>query len=48
VYGVYRGGTGRFAEATGTYITKFDGQTLDPTIGFRSIRAISEGRLTTP
>ncbi len=48
VYGVYSGGTGRFAEATGTYITKFDGQTLDPTIGFRSIRAISEGRLTTP
>ena len=48
VYGVYSGGTGRFAEATGTYTTRFEGQNLDPSIGFRSIRAISEGRLTTP
>jgi hypothetical protein len=48
VYGIYNGGTGRFTDATGTYTTKFEGQGLDPTIGFRSIRATVEGRLTNP
>jgi len=48
VYGIYNGGTGRFMDATGSYTTKFEGQSLDPTIGFRSIRATIEGSLTNP
>lgn len=48
VYGAYIGGTGRFEGASGTFITKFDGQNLDPTIGFRSIRATLDGQLTMP
>ncbi len=48
VYGIYNGGTGRFTDATGSYTTKFEGQGLDPTIGFRSIRATIEGSLTKP
>ncbi len=45
--GIYSGGTGRFENATGTWATKFDGFTLDPTIGFRSIRGTATGRLVT-
>ena len=48
VYGAYIGGTGRFEEASGTFITKFEGQNLDPTVGFRSIRATLDGRLAKP
>lgn len=47
-YGTYIGGTGRFEGASGTFTTKFDGQNLDPTIGFRSFRGTLDGRLTTP
>ena len=48
VYGAYIGGTGRFEGASGTFITRFEGQNLDPTVGFRSIRATLDGRLATP
>jgi hypothetical protein len=46
--GVYTGGTGRFAGATGTYTTKFEGQNLDPAGTIRSIQGSSNGRITTP
>lgn len=46
--GVYTGGTGRFAGATGTYTTKFEGQNLDPAGTIRSIQGSSSGRITTP
>jgi hypothetical protein len=45
--GVYIGGAGRFAKATGTWVSDFDGQNLDPPtfggIGFRSIRGTVDG-----
>lgn len=46
--GIYTGGTGRFAEATGTYTTKFEGQNLDPAGTIRSVQGSSSGRITTP
>lgn len=48
VYGVYQGGTGRFEGASGSWTAKYDGYTLDPTIGFRSIRGTATGKLILP
>lgn len=46
--GVYTGGTGRFAGATGTYTTKFEGQNLDPAGTIRSVQGSTAGRIKTP
>jgi hypothetical protein len=43
VSGAYVGGTGRFQTATGDYVSKFDGQFLQPNVGFRSIQGTVEG-----
>jgi len=43
VSGAYVGGTGRFQRATGDYVSKFDGQFLQPNVGFRSIQGTVEG-----
>ena len=43
VSGVYVGGTGRFATATGDFLSKFDGAYLEPNLGFRSIRGTVTG-----
>ena len=43
VQGIYEGGAGRFASATGDFVSKFNGAYLDPSIGFRSIRGTVEG-----
>jgi hypothetical protein len=43
VSGVYVGGTGRFREATGDYVSKFNGQFLEPNLSFRSIEGDVEG-----
>ena len=43
VQGIYQGGAGRFASATGDFVSKFNGAYLDPSIGFRSIRGTVEG-----
>jgi len=43
VSGVYVGGTGRFAGATGDFVSKFDGAYLEPNLEFRSIRGTVEG-----
>jgi hypothetical protein len=45
--GVYNGGTGRFEGATGEWTTTFDGVSLDPSIGFRTIRGTGTGTLVT-
>lgn len=47
-YGIYNGGAGRYAAASGEWTATFDGATLDPSISFRSIRGTSTGRLVTP
>ena len=46
LHGVYGGGAGRFADASGSFTTKFEGQNLDITIGYRSFRGTTEGTLT--
>lgn len=43
VYGGYAGGSGRFAKASGEFVSKFSGAYLDPSIGFRSIVGTVEG-----
>jgi len=43
VSGVYVGGTGRFSEASGNYVSKFNGQFLEPNLAFRSIQGTAEG-----
>ena len=43
VTGAYVGGTGRFAAATGDFVSKFDGVYLEPNLNFRSIRGTAEG-----
>jgi hypothetical protein len=43
VYGVYAGGTGRFEDASGEFMSKYSGAYLDPSIGFRSIAGTAEG-----
>ena len=48
VYGLYIGGTGRFEEATGTFMTPFRGMYLDPAIGFRSYQATVTGSVEVP
>jgi len=48
VYGIYYGGTGRFEGASGSWTAKYDGFTLDPAIGFRSIRGTATGTLIVP
>lgn len=45
VTGAYVGGTGRFENATGDYVSKFDGVYLEPNLSFRSIRGTAEGRI---
>jgi hypothetical protein len=45
--GVYQGGTGRFASATGTYRSTYTGQNLEPFLsGFRSIQGEIKGTVT--
>lgn len=46
VDGVYAGGSGRFADASGEFISKFSGAYLDPSIGFRSIVGTAEGTVS--
>jgi hypothetical protein len=43
VEGVYVGGTGRFEDATGDFVSKFDGAYLEPNLHFRSIRGTVKG-----
>jgi hypothetical protein len=43
VQGAYVGGTGRFAKASGDFVSKFDGAYLEPNLGFRSIRGTVTG-----
>lgn len=43
VTGAYVGGTGRFQDATGDFVSKFDGAYLEPNLDFRSIRGTAEG-----
>jgi hypothetical protein len=43
VEGIYVGGTGRFATATGEFVSKFDGVYLEPNLSFRSIRGTVTG-----
>ena len=43
VSGAYVGGTGRFQTATGDFVSKFDGQYLEPNLSFRSIQGTVEG-----
>jgi len=43
VSGAYVGGTGRFQRATGDFVSKFDGQYLEPNLSFRSIQGTVEG-----
>jgi hypothetical protein len=43
VSGAYVGGTGRFQTATGDFVSKFDGQYLEPNLDFRTIRGTVEG-----
>jgi len=47
VTGVYVGGTGRFATATGDFVSKFDGAYLEPNLSFRSIRGTVAGSVGT-
>lgn len=46
--GVYYGGTGRFEGASGSWTAKYDGFTLDRSVGFRSIRGSADGTLILP
>ena len=43
VSGTYTGGTGRFRNVTGEYVSKFDGAYLEPNVSFRSIQGTVEG-----
>ncbi len=43
VSGIYAGGAGRFQNATGDFVSKFDGAYLEPNLNFRSIRGSVEG-----
>ena len=45
VSGAYVGGTGRFATATGDFVSKFEGAYLEPNLHFRSIRGTVTGSL---
>lgn len=45
VAGIYKGGTERYKEASGEYVSKFEGITLDPTVGFRSVHGTVKGKL---
>ena len=46
--GIYNGGIGRYEGASGEWAVTFDGATLDPAIGFRSITGSGKGTLTLP
>lgn len=46
VDGIYAGGTGRFASASGSFSSPFSGIFLDPAIGFRSITGSVEGTVS--
>lgn len=48
MFGIYNGGVGRYAGATGEWTAKFDGATLDPSIGFRSITGTVRGNIMVP
>jgi hypothetical protein len=46
VSGNYVGGTGRFQEATGDFVSKFDGVYLEPNLNFRTIRGTVVGTVS--
>jgi len=46
--GIYVGGKGRFAQAGGTWETRFEGQDLDMSVGFRSINGVISGEVEWP
>jgi hypothetical protein len=46
VSGSYVGGTGRFKDATGEYVSEFNGAYLEPNVSFRSIRGTVDGTVT--
>jgi len=52
VDGLFGGGTGKFAGATGEWMTDFDGQNLEPAslipVGFRSIAGVIKGNVVFP
>ena len=45
-YGVYHGGTGRFATATGEYYTEYTVYNVEPASGLRAVQGTVEGSLT--
>lgn len=45
-YGVYRGGTGRFANATGEYYTEYTVLNVEPASGLRAVQGTVEGSLS--
>ena len=51
IEGIFRGGTGRFANATGTWVTDFEGFDLEPPFlipnpsGFRSFSGVFKGNV---
>lgn len=45
-YGVYHGGTGRFATATGEYYTEYNVYNVEPASGLRAIQGTVEGTLS--
>lgn len=47
-WGAYMGGTGRYAGATGSWVSEYSGFNLDATNGLRSIRGTVEGELIVP
>jgi hypothetical protein len=47
-WGAYMGGTGRYAGATGNWVSEYNGFNLDATVGLRSIRGTVEGELIVP
>jgi len=46
--GIYVGGTGRYAGASGSWTSYYSGFNLDPVTGLRSIRGTVEGELIVP
>ena len=48
VFGFYYGGTGRYAGASGTWESYFEGVNLDATVGYRSISGWIKGEVILP
>jgi hypothetical protein len=46
VSGFYAGGTGRFKNATGEFVSKFGGAYLEPNVSFRSIQGTVDGTVS--